>query len=180
MFGGLSGFSDHRDSEFNVCSGMSLRPWMSARGRALDVLGYACAPLTGATTRASPSRGHPGGRRQILFSISAHLSRLASGVYPSVRITSRKIIAYAGNLRDPSIPVGYPHLHQVYRDPSLLSPTRLAVRQDLQVIYHRYPGTGPRVYQFGASRNSTQMVKNSCISNENSETVRKVPDAPTG
>lgn len=104
------------------------------------------------------------------FSMSAHLSKLASGIYPGANVSASKIIGYAGNTGDPSIPVGYPHLHQAfYRYPGLLGDGSPYGGQGLQVVYHRYTGTaagtGPGVYQFGTSRSSTQVAKNSRISN---------------
>ena len=90
-------------------------------------------------------------------SMSAHLSSLASGIYPGARVTSKKIIGFAGNTGDPSIPVGYPHLHQAfYRYPNSLADGSPYGGQGLQVVYHRYTGTaagtGPGVYRFGASK----------------------------
>ena len=91
------------------------------------------------------------------YSMSAHLSRLASGIYPGARVTRNKVIGYAGNTGDPSIPVGQIHLHQAfYRYPALLADGSPYGGQGLQVIYHRYTGTaagtGPGVYRFGASK----------------------------
>ena len=104
------------------------------------------------------------------YSMSAHLNKLASGIYPGARVTRNKVIGYAGNTGDPSIPVGYPHLHQAfYRLPALLADGSPYGGQGLQVIYHRYTGTaagtGPGVYQFGTSKTSGQVAKSSRISN---------------
>ena len=104
------------------------------------------------------------------YSMSAHLSRLARGIYPGARVTRSKVIGYAGNTGDPSIPVGQIHLHQAfYRVPGLLADGSPYGGQGLQVVYQRYTGTaagtGRGVYKFGPSRASGQVAKGSRISN---------------
>jgi hypothetical protein len=102
--------------------------------------------------------------------LSAHLSGLASGIRKGVRVTDATVVGYAGDTGGPDIPVGQSHLHQAYyRYPRYNSDGSPYGGAGLKVIYHHYTGTaagtGPGVYKFGWTSNSTTWAKGDWISN---------------
>ena len=107
-----------------------------------------------------------GGERYV--SMSAHLNGVRGWVRPGATVNEDKIIGFAGNTGDPSIPVGDPHLHQAF----YLNPTYLdgAPRggKGLQVVRHHFIGTaaGDRnggVYTFGRKRKSDNTCRASIV-----------------
>ena len=99
-------------------------------------------------------------------SMSAHLNGL--NVSKGDRVNEDKIIGFAGNTGDPSIPVGKPHLHQAfYRNPELVDGAPHGGR-GLQVVRHHFIGTaaGDRnggVYTFGRKRQSDNTCRASIV-----------------
>lgn len=102
-------------------------------------------------------------------SMSAHLSGLNNGVRRGAPVNEDKIIGFAGNTGDPSIPVGLPHLHQAfYRNPAFLNDGSPYGGQGLQVTRHHYTGhaAGDRnggVYTFGRKRPSDATCRPSIV-----------------
>ena len=100
-------------------------------------------------------------------SMAAHLNGL--NVSKGARVNEDKIIGFAGNTGDPSVPVGDPHLHQAfYRNPSFLGSGAPYGGQGLQVVRHHYLGTaaGDRnggVYTFGRKRQSNTTCRASIV-----------------
>ncbi len=92
-------------------------------------------------------------------SMSAHLNGLQDWVRAGASVNEDKIIGFAGNTGDPSIPVGDPHLHQAfYRNPTFVD-GKPHGGQGLQVVRHHFIGTAARdanggVYTFGRKRKS--------------------------
>jgi peptidase M23-like protein len=101
-------------------------------------------------------------------SMSAHLSGIRSGVQRGSTVNEDKIIGFAGNSGDPSIPVGKPHLHQAfYRNPDYIGGAPYGGR-GLQVIRHHFIGTAARdanggVYTFGRKRQSDNTCRASIV-----------------
>jgi hypothetical protein len=103
-------------------------------------------------------------------SLSAHLSGLARGIEPGVRVTDETVIGYAGDTGGPNFPVGEPHLHQAfYRYPRYNDDGSPYGGAGLKVVFHHYigtaAGTGPGVYKFGARSDSRTVSKGDWISN---------------
>ena len=102
-------------------------------------------------------------------SMSAHLDRLQDWVRKGASVNESKVIGFAGNSGDPSIPVGAPHLHQAfYRYPSFLSDGSPYGGRGLQVVRHHFVGTAARdanggVYTFGRKRKSADTCRASIV-----------------
>lgn len=98
-------------------------------------------------------------------SMSAHLSGIRDWVRKGRRVNEDRVIGYAGNSGDPSIPVGKPHLHQAfYRNPSFLKDGSPYGGQGLKVVRHRFVGTAARdanggVYTFDRKRESDRTCR---------------------
>jgi hypothetical protein len=107
-------------------------------------------------------------RGQRYVSMSAHLNGVRSGVRPGASVNEDKIIGFAGNTGDPSIPVGDPHLHQAfYRNPTMVSGKPHGGR-GLQVVRHHFVGTAARdsnggVYTFGRKPTSDKTCRASVV-----------------
>lgn len=93
-------------------------------------------------------------------SMSAHLSGIRDWVRKGKSVNEDRIIGFAGNSGDPSIPVGKPHLHQAfYRNPSFLNSGAPYGGRGLKVVRHHFVGTAARdsnggVYTFDRKRKS--------------------------
>lgn len=103
-------------------------------------------------------------------SMSAHLNGLARGIKRGTRVTDSTIIGYAGDLGDPSIPVGPVHLHQAfYRYPEFLNDGSPYGGAGLQALFHHDVGmaarTRPGIYKFGWSHTPSQLSEGDFISN---------------
>ena len=100
-------------------------------------------------------------------SISAHMSSL--NVSKGAKVNEDKIIGFAGDSGDPSIPVGKPHLHQAfYRNPSFLNDGSPYGGRGLKVERHHYVGTAVGdsnggVYKFGRKRKSDNTCRPSKV-----------------
>jgi murein DD-endopeptidase MepM/ murein hydrolase activator NlpD len=107
-----------------------------------------------------------GGQRYV--SMSAHLNGLNDWVRPGAAVNEDRIIGFAGNTGDPSIPVGDPHLHQAfYRNPTMVSGKPHGGR-GLQVVRHHFVGdaAGDRnggVYTFGRKPTSDKTCRASIV-----------------
>ena len=112
-----------------------------------------------------------GGERYV--SMSAHLSGLRRWVDNGARAPYDKVMGFAGNTGDPSIPVGDPHLHQAfYRNPSYIDAGKKGDApyggRGLQVVRHHFVGTaaGDRnggVYTFGQKPQSDNTCRVSIV-----------------
>ena len=107
---------------------------------------------------------HPNGK---YVSMAAHMSGL--NVSKGDKVGKNKIIGFAGNSGDPSIPVGKPHLHQAfYRNPTFLNDGSPYAGQGLKVVRHNFVGTaaGDRnggVYTFGKKPLSDKTCRASIV-----------------
>ena len=101
-------------------------------------------------------------------SMSAHLNGLRDWVRKGAPVNEDKIIGFAGNTGDPSIPVGDPHLHQAfYRNPTFVAGKPHGGR-GLKVVRHHFVGTAARdanggVYTFGRKRKSDDTCRASIV-----------------
>ncbi len=100
--------------------------------------------------------------------MSAHLNGLQDWVRKGASVNEDRVMGFAGNTGDPSIPVGDPHLHQAfYRNPSYFDGAPRG-GQGLQVIRHHFIGTAARdanggVYTFGRKRKSDNTCRASIV-----------------
>jgi hypothetical protein len=107
-----------------------------------------------------------GGERYV--SMSAHLDSLSDWVDRGAPVREDKIIGFAGNTGDPSIPVGKPHLHQAfYLNPSYVEGAPYG-GWGLQVVRHHFRGhaAGDRnggIYTFGRKRESDNTCRASIV-----------------
>jgi murein DD-endopeptidase MepM/ murein hydrolase activator NlpD len=107
---------------------------------------------------------HPNGK---YVSMSAHLSGL--NVRKGASVGKNRIIGFAGNSGDPSVPVGKPHLHQAfYRNPSFLDRGQPYGGRGLKVVRHHYVGTAAGdsnggVHTFGRKPRSDKTCRTSIV-----------------
>jgi hypothetical protein len=101
-------------------------------------------------------------------SMSAHLNGVQDWVRKGASVNEDRVMGFAGNTGDPSIPVGDPHLHQAfYRNPELVDGAPHGGR-GLQVVRHHFVGTAVGdsnggVYTFGRKRKSDNTCRASIV-----------------
>ena len=101
-------------------------------------------------------------------SMSAHLNGLQDWVSKGAQVNEDRVMGFAGNTGDPSIPVGEPHLHQAfYRYPRYVDGAPYGGR-GLQMVRHHFIGTAARdtnggVYTFGRKPKSDNTCRASIV-----------------
>ena len=154
--------------------------------------------LSSPPSRVAPS-GSPGGKKtptknygisvvietehsnERYVSMPAHPSGLQDWVRKGASVNEDKIIGFAGNTGDPSIPAGDPYLHQAfYRNPDYIDGGPYG-GEGLQVVRHHFMGTAARdanggVYTFGRKRKSDNTCRASIVCGKGYSKSNRVGD----